>query len=535
MFIKSIEVKDLRSFEYFKLSFSEQINLIIGANNSGKSTIIKSLYKLQNSNTLNKYDIRTSRESSHILVELNNVSETEKTRFINDKVSQLHNKPKVHVLMDLYDSGAVRNQVEKKGLENVEINLENIFKINSQINLKFTDFKVLPNYEHKGNFIFPFFSKRKTSHLSSQGGQDSTYLVSDNFQNLPAKLRKVTSHPNLRKDFEAYCKEILGFTIGIIPGEGNEDKIGMYSGLESSDNPIPVESMGEGVINIIGLIIILLADERKLFLIEELENDIHPKALKKLLNLIVEKSNKNQFIISTHSNIVLRHLGGQESTKVFFTDVKYDETSNMFTSSINELENEPDKRMAALEELGYEFSDYDLHEGWLFFEESSAEELVKNYFIRWYFPNTNLAKFKTFSARTITQIKDKFDAFNSLFVYLHLTNVYKNKAWVIVDAGSEEKEVVDKFKNYYVKHGWSENNFQQWGRHDFEEYYPEQFQDRVAEIIKAPKKDRPKLKAELLHDVKAWIVANPKLAKSEFEKSAKEVIQILENINSNSG
>ena len=41
--------------------------------------------------------------------------------------------------------------------------------------------------------------------------------------------------------------------------------------------------MGEGVANIVGLLVDLCLAENKLFLIEEPENDIHPKALKGLL------------------------------------------------------------------------------------------------------------------------------------------------------------------------------------------------------------------------------------------------------------
>ena len=45
--------------------------------------------------------------------------------------------------------------------------------------------------------------------------------------------------------------------------------------------------------------------KNKLFLIEEPENDLHPKALKALLELILESSASNQFVISTHSNTLI--------------------------------------------------------------------------------------------------------------------------------------------------------------------------------------------------------------------------------------
>jgi predicted ATP-dependent endonuclease of OLD family len=53
-----------------------------------------------------------------------------------------------------------------------------------------------------------------------------------------------------------------------------------------------------------------------LFLVEELENDIHPEGLKAILDVIVEKSSSSQFIVSTHSNIVTKYLGSAPGAKV---------------------------------------------------------------------------------------------------------------------------------------------------------------------------------------------------------------------------
>jgi len=63
--------------------------------------------------------------------------------------------------------------------------------------------------------------------------------------------------------------------------------------------------MGEGLANIVALLSELAVNSGKLFLIEMPENDLHPQALKALLDLILESSKRNQFIISTHSNIVV--------------------------------------------------------------------------------------------------------------------------------------------------------------------------------------------------------------------------------------
>ena len=83
--------------------------------------------------------------------------------------------------------------------------------------------------------------------------------------------------------FNELCESILGFKIGVIPSENpNSFEPGIFV---NATKMIPLRSMGDGVANVVGFIVILLTEDRKLFLVEELENDIHPKALKKLLNL----------------------------------------------------------------------------------------------------------------------------------------------------------------------------------------------------------------------------------------------------------
>ena len=59
MWIKKIKIENLRSFENAEIEFSKGINILLGANNSGKSTILLSLLTLQHLNMyVSKNDIR---------------------------------------------------------------------------------------------------------------------------------------------------------------------------------------------------------------------------------------------------------------------------------------------------------------------------------------------------------------------------------------------------------------------------------------------------------------------------------------------
>ena len=118
---------------------------------------------------------------------------------------------------------------------------------------------------------------------------------------------------------------------------------------------------------------------------------------------------------------------------------------------------------------------------------------------------------------------------NDLFVFIHLAEIYKNKAWVIVDSGNNEEDILDSLKVKYS--GWCQDNFIQLSKHDFEEYYPSRFEEKVRAVLRiTDKKKRRKDKSDLLAEVVEWCKNNKQEAKTEFEESAKEIITILKQI-----
>jgi hypothetical protein len=200
------------------------------------------------------------------------------------------------------------------------------------------------------------------------------------------------------------------------------------------------------------------------------------------------------------------------------------------TSNVREVENTPEERQAVLEDLGYEFFDIDFWSAWLILEESSAEKIIRGYLINWFAPELK-GKLRTFSARSLSEVEPKFDDFNRLFVFLHLQSIYRNRAWVLVDEGEQESEVIQKLKDKYCSSGWSEESFLQLSEHDFEKYYPENFREDIEIILGELNKQKKRAKKKkLLESVEAWINEDEYRAKIAFEKSASEVIMILRKI-----
>ncbi len=170
------------------------------------------------------------------------------------------------------------------------------------------------------NFIYPYLSKRKVASYSQDVKTTATSSVTGNFQHLYAKIDNISNpeKPAYPEYIQA-CDDILGFRISTTAA--NNGKEAAY--IVDNFDHISLDKMGEGVPNLLGLIVSLCVAENKLFLIEEPENDIHPRALKKLLELIVKKSANNQFVITTHSNIVTKYLGAQEGSKIIGVSMNF--------------------------------------------------------------------------------------------------------------------------------------------------------------------------------------------------------------------
>lgn len=510
MWVSSLQLTNVRGFQNSgSIPFSKGINILVGRNNSGKSTILKALYLLQNSSSLTREDITIKDNASESLVNI--CFQEPEHQYIKSA-----NNPNQIIDFNLY---------KKQISFNIKNNNLGLIELQSNHTLPTLSFFVIPPIE-PNNFIYPYLSNRKTYQYSRNVSESDTIQVSGNFSNLYAKIDRI-SNPEFQPHYNEYtkaCDDILGFRITTINSSGG--KIAAY--IAKNRNNIPLTSMGEGVVNLVGLIVDLCLAENKLFIIEEPENDVHPQALKKLLSFIKEKSVNNQFIISTHSNIVTKYLGAAQGATVFSVAMNLD--NRMPVSTIKEVRTQSERHQV-LEELGYEFSDYDLWKGWLFLEESSSEEIIREYLIPWFAPKLK-GVLRTFSARSVNEVENKFKDFHNFFTFLLLEPIYKNKAWVVIDAGEKEKKVLDAIKMVYCndKNNWEESRFKQLNNHDFEEYYPKHFKSEVQKILDLSHDAKREPKNKLFEDVKVWIKDNPELAKQEFSKSAQEIILILQEI-----
>jgi AAA domain, putative AbiEii toxin, Type IV TA system len=374
------------------------------------------------------------------------------------------------------------------------------------------------------HFVVPYLSKRKTTYYQEDVKSESVNRVSVDMSNLAAKLSRVATpgFPN-HESYREACEAILGFMVSAIPSQ-NGQRPGVYL---PDRQAIPIEQMGEGVPNIVGLLADLALSEGKLILIEEPENDIHPQALKALLDLIIESSKSNQFVVSTHSNIVVRHLAAAENSRLY--NVTSDLGKLPPIATIRSVEPTIEARLEVLRELGYTFSDFDLWDGWLILEESSAERIIRDYLIPWFAPK--LSRVRTLAVNGVNQIKPTFDDFHRLVRFTHLEEAYRDAAWVRVDGDRIGSEIIAQLKNSYSS--WKPDRFGCFSKAQFEQYYPVEFTEQIkGALAHADKKVRREAKRKLLDNVRAWLDEDELRGQKALEQSAAEIITDLKLIES---
>ena len=253
MWVSSIRIDNIKSFETSgTIRLDKKMNILLGANNSGKSTILRVLYLVQNAAILTPSDVRIGAPNASAAIKLEDIDNPYVGGWIKSGLV-----PTIEVTGNR--GGSLRTSMvapNNAGRTNVTI----------------------PSRE-PDNFIYPYLSKRKVQGYRRQVNRNFLLEVSDTLIDLVPKVDQLANrYYTKHEEFEQACIGILGFPITTFHAEDNDGKqIGII--VNDYDN-IPLEAMGEGVPNLLGLIVNLCMAKNKLFLIEELENDIHPRALK---------------------------------------------------------------------------------------------------------------------------------------------------------------------------------------------------------------------------------------------------------------
>ncbi len=233
------------------------------------------------------------------------------------------------------------------------------------------------------------------------------------------------------------------------------------------------EEKGDGMQRALMLAIIqAYADFRKanedigksfLFFIDEAELHLHPTAQRNLKNVLhILSQTRDQVFINTHSSVFV--ADNYTSQTIFKVEKSNGETS---INSVSDLE----KPYVVFELLGGSPADLLLPRNFLIVEGLSEFELLTRVINRFYSEKPAIQIIK--ANGDIDQAERSINAIEKLFTPLH-TSIYKNKAIILIDQPSAQKQGgVAQFLVTY-NHLNANNQFFRLAERDIEQCYPNQ-------------------------------------------------------------
>lgn len=374
----SIKVKNYKCFGDEPQGFERiyPINIIIGKNNSGKSTLLELIeYAINPSKGIPNPDTQTATGSEVILSAL--ISEEIINQVFPDSISGgglpgvnhraygktlIGSKVEYALLTDFTKKPVTWDKslfahLEKNdnrgyfqplfGLCKNPFQGLNFRKINAERDIKPENSKALqfptPTGDNATSFVYAIINE----------GQYDRRIIEKEFL---TELNKVTQ-PDI-----AFSEIVIEY-----------DNTGAWEIklLDSSEQYIPLSKMGSGIKTVVLVLLNLIAIPRVtksqsnsyVFAFEELENNLHPSLLRRLFNYIADYSKKNgcYFFITTHSSIAIDLFSLNEDSQIIHL-VK--ENDKVYINSISEHK----KGGGVLKDLGVRPSDILLSNGVLWVE-----------------------------------------------------------------------------------------------------------------------------------------------------------------------
>ncbi|MBW8619123.1 MAG: AAA family ATPase [Hyphomicrobiales bacterium] len=494
MRIKSLSLENIKSFEKVDhLEFSD-INIFIGKNNSGKTTLLDAI--LCPHGRINQNHLRRNSETGGVRIELGSV---------DFSISGISDLGYVELIL------------------NISRRILQLLGRNSD-NQNYNSVNWLPNNINQTRYI-PFLSNRRNNNYIEQIRADQIENINYDYSNLPNLVDHLSNDQiEERLFFDEFCVTVLNFPVRSFSTANGKMPVKTIS----SSMKVLLTEMGDGVAHIMAIGAWLALAKNCVFVFDQIEADLHPSAIKAICQFIKRSSlqNKNQFFFATHSHVVLTSLASFEGTKLYRVDA-HDERQSLTTSTVSEIQNEPSERILILRDLGYSIADFDISDSWLILEESSAQSII-NFIIGYEFKS--LINLKLISAGGISKVDKTFEDFRSIFVFANLEPVYSGRAWVVVDGDNVGKDVTARLQECYKKN-WNESHFRCWTEENFEKYYPTEFNREIARVLDIPdKKLRQSEKVKLGHSVREWLKEDPTRGINALRESASEIFEFLEGI-----
>lgn len=335
---KKVIINNFRGIKSFTLENTARVNLLLGKNNCGKSSILEAIFLITGINNpqliLNIDSLRNLAHTEEgdfrfpfYNLDYNFPPKIETDGLDRKKVYKMEILPKIVVNEVIVPSKDKSDQPISESITSTHTNpLEviNGLEIKCEIKeegkqpIRFTNSIELKRAQNN----FPIFQPK----LNPNYKQDYVAIIQSPRSQTPLDIFNKLGKMIIEKEKAILIEQLKGIDEKIVDVSlGPNNMIYVDIGIEKS--LIPLNLMGDGLIKYLDILVDLNATTNGILLIDEIDNGLHYSTLEKIWKAIitVADSNNVQLFITTHSKetlISLKKVLGDESMVKFRDEVK---------------------------------------------------------------------------------------------------------------------------------------------------------------------------------------------------------------------
>lgn len=288
--INSIEIKRFRGIENFKIEKFSRINILLGTNNVGKTSVLEAIFLL------------TGMSNPTLPGLVNAIREGGKMK-IEDLSWLFYNKD---ITQPIFIADGTSRSIEVSpvlGLENGSGSTPTY----SSSGVAVKGLKYL--FHHEGGIdTVSFFEEKDAVTLERSNYEEKVIACL-----LPSSEVKANLLSNIGSIIQKNKKELLINTIKLFNNEVTNVEIindKVFVKLSGVDEFIPISFIGDGLQHFIGICAAVINPENKVVIVDEIDNGLHYTVLKQLWKSLIHLSieNNTQLFITTHNEESLRSL-----------------------------------------------------------------------------------------------------------------------------------------------------------------------------------------------------------------------------------
>ena len=299
--IKSININHFKGIENLKLNDLKRINLIIGDNNSGKTTLLEAIHLLKAPNSLSNI-LKTTRLRDEkqlniyesfktFLSKENKIDIHVKGNYLDYSLNLVGEEEKIILTeKDTFEFSKVLKNNETKSKKEVET-IAFLGNLKSNINGKYNNKKIK---------VTPFsriLSNKNDDEIEMKYLSPINHMVEDVFLNIVSndKYKKVCI--NLIRQFDSNIEDLL-YMKNSIDGTAMEYVLDKKLGFR------PLYSYGDGIRKVLSIANAMMESINGILLIDEIDTSIHYSHYENIFNFIFMAAEELQIqlFITTHSD-----------------------------------------------------------------------------------------------------------------------------------------------------------------------------------------------------------------------------------------